>query len=35
MMMGHELSCISNHLGGGPNVDLMGSTLPSPKGLDK
>ena len=35
MLMGHELSCIANRLGGGPNIGVIGSTSPSPKGLDK
>ena len=34
MIVGHELSCIANRLGGGPNVGLIGSALPSPKSLD-
>ena len=33
MLVGHELSCIANGLGGGPNVGLTGSTSTSSKFL--
>jgi hypothetical protein len=33
VMVGNELSCIDNCLGGIPNVGLVGGTSPSPKGL--
>ena len=35
MMVSNELRCSGNRLGGGPDVGLIGGTLPSPKGLDK
>ena len=35
MLIGHELGCIANRLGGGLNVGLTGGASPSPKGLDK
>ena len=33
MLMVHKLNYIANHLGGGPNVGLVDSTVPSPEGL--
>ena len=33
MLMGRKLNCIANHLGGGPNAGLVGSTAPSLEGL--
>ena len=29
MLMGRKLNCIANHLGGGPNAGLVGSTTQS------